>query len=286
VSRSAGQRQIERIGIEIRHAGLRGIEHVQLAQGRRRGRLDDHVEMLAVAGDGQRDGLVGQCPRADRRVIVGADLIDGGGIIRGHDIQTMRRIVQHGRCRVRDADRVFPAEFRRMKRLRWFRRIENDADFIRLENAVGRAPGVVAAAIVVEHRNVLGGTFAEARADLQRVRILVVVAFQRFDFRKSRDVDALFCGGDNVMAAAIHGRTGLDADKAIAAVFVGMRFNFETADHSRAMQELLVVAQLFHMEMRFVREIPLHQQLAGEVVVARERAVVAGGARELGCAVM
>ena len=84
------------------------------------------------------------------------------------------------------------------------------------------------------------------------------------------------------MAAAIDGETRLDADKAIAAGLVRMRVDLETADHAPAMQLLLVVAQLFHVEARLVGEIALDHELAGEIVVPREGPVVAGRASELG----
>ena len=64
LSRTIGQ--IERIRIKVRHARLRGIEHVQLAQCRRSGGLDNNVEMLAVVGNRLRDNLGGRV----REVIV------------------------------------------------------------------------------------------------------------------------------------------------------------------------------------------------------------------------
>ena len=215
-------------------------------------------------------------------MIIATDLIDGGGIVRGQNIQSMRRIVQHSRSRVGHGDGVLPAKFRRVQGVRLVRRIDHDADFVRLENTIGRALGIVTAAIVVEHRNIFSRAFAKAHADLQPMRVLVVVALQRFDFRKARNVDALFFGDDDVMAAAIDRRSGLHADKAVAASFVGMRLDFQTADDAPAVQQLLVVAQLFHVETGFIGEIPLDQELAGEIIVAREWPVIAGRASKLG----
>jgi hypothetical protein len=88
------------------------------------------------------------------------------------------------------------------------------------------------------------------------------------------------------MAATIDRRPGLHADKAVAARFVGMRFDLQTADDAPAVQKLLVVAQLFHVKASFIGEIPLDQELAGEIVVAREGPVIAGRASELGGSVM
>ena len=62
----------------------------------------------------------------------------------------------------------------------------------------------------------------------------------------------------------------LDANKAIAASFVRMRFDFQTADDAPAVQQLLVVAQLFHVKTGFIGKIPLDQELAGKIVVARK----------------
>ena len=51
-----------------------------------------------------------------------------------------------------------------------------------------------------------------------------------------------------------------------------MRLDLQTADHTPAMQALLVMAQLLHVEARLVGEVALDQELAGEIVVPRERA--------------
>ena len=50
------------------------------------------------------------------------------------------------------------------------RRIDDHVERVGLEDPVGRAAVVVAAAIVVEHRHVLGRALDEAHADAERVQ--------------------------------------------------------------------------------------------------------------------
>ena len=52
----------------------------------------------------------------------------------------------------------------------------------RLQDAIGRALRVIAAALVVEHRNFFGRTFTKAHTDLQFVRVFVVLVLKRLDF--------------------------------------------------------------------------------------------------------
>ena len=88
-------------------------------------------------------------------------------------------------------------------------------------------------------------------------------------------LDASSSGDDDVMAATIDRRTGLHADKAVAASFVGCGLT-QTADDAPAVQKLLVVgAAFFHVETSFIGEIPPDEELAGKIIVAREWPVIA-----------
>ena len=57
-----------------------------------------------------------------------------------------------------------------------------------------------------------------------------------------------------------------------------MRLDLEAADDAPAVQLLFMVAQLLHVKARLVGEVALDQELAGEIVVPRERAKIARGA--------
>src|SRR5262245_16497218 len=83
------------------------------------------------------------------------------------------------------------------------------------------------------------------------------------------------------MAAAIYCRSWLNVDKAILTDRVVVRRDLKAADHTPAVQLLLVMAQLLHMKTCLVGEVTLDQKLAGEIVVPRERTIIACGANVL-----
>ena len=94
--------------------------------------------------------------------------------------------------------------------------VDEDVELVRLEDAVGRAAGVVAAAFVVEDRHLLGRAFAPAHADLQRMRQRV--ARELAHLWQPGDVDDFLVRHQDLMAAAIERRTGLDNNIARSAV--------------------------------------------------------------------
>src|SRR6185312_6749553 len=107
------------------------------------------------------------------------------------------------------------------------------------------------------------------------MRIGVVLLDERFDRIELGEIDTVFFGKIDIVSAAIESEAGLDADEASAS---GRRFvlrDLEAAHHAPAVQALLLQAHFIDIVSLFLTEIPLHEQLAGEVVVTRERAYFA-----------
>ena len=150
-------------------------------------------------------------------MIIGADLIDGGGIVSRHDIQPMRRRRAEHAAAWAMAMEFSQLSFGVCKESGVILRINHHINLVGLQNAIGRALGVVTAAVVVEHRNLFGRAFAKAHADCRVWASLSLLLLQRFDRCKLRNVNAFFFAHDDVVPAAIHRRSWLNADKAIAA---------------------------------------------------------------------
>jgi hypothetical protein len=107
------------------------------------------------------------------------------------------------------------------------------------------------------------------------VRSSITLLLKRLNLRQSEQVNAFLFPHNYVVATAVNGESGLDADKTIATRLVRMRFDFEPADHAPTMQLLFVVPHLFHVIARLVGKIALDHQLAGEVVVPGKGSVTA-----------
>jgi hypothetical protein len=153
------------------------------------------------------------------------------------------------------------------------RRIDEDVETVRLENAVGRALGVVAAALVVEDRHLLGGTLAVAHAELQHVQSVVVG--QRLDGGQTGDIDDFLGGDQDLVAAAIERRARLDHHVALAALGRRMLLDPEPTHDAGAVQPRVVMAHLFGVIVGLGRELGDAHHLPGEEVVAHERVELA-----------
>jgi hypothetical protein len=159
--------------------------------------------------------------------------------------------------------------------------IEDNTKLPGLQDTVGRALRVIAAALVVEDRNFFRRTLTKANTDLQLVLFSVTLSLKRLNLRQGKQIETFLFTNDNVVATAIHREAGLDADKTISTSLGRMRFYFKSADHAPAVQQLLVVTQLFHVKTAFVGEIALDQELAREIVIPGERTITASRATVL-----
>jgi hypothetical protein len=83
---------------------------------------------------------------------------------------------------------------------------------------------------------------------------------------------------EDLVPAAIDRRPGLDHHETVATGWLRVLLHREAADNSPAVQALVVVPQLVAVILLFLGEVALDQQLAGEVVIAGERAQRALGA--------
>ena len=83
------------------------------------------------------------------------------------------------------------------------------------------------------------------------------------------------------MAAAIDGGARLDANEAVATLVLVVLHHLEPADHARAVQMQVVVAQFLHEITLLGDEIAGQQQLARPIRIALEGPEVAGGTQHL-----
>ena len=125
------------------------------------------------------------------------------------------------------------------------RRVDHHVDLVRLEDPVGQAARVVAAALVVEHRDRFGAALAVAEADLE------VCARRRRSASRApatageqAEVEALLVAHDDLVPAAVDRGARLDADEPVAAARVRVLHDLEAAHDAPAVQALVVVAQL------------------------------------------
>ena len=187
--------------------------------------------------------------------------------------QTVTRVEENMR-RVREADVEPTDELGTAERAGGHRRIDEHVDIERLQDAVGQAAGVVAPALVVQHRDRLGAALAIAQAELQRMGLLVV-RVERLDRGEEREVEALLLAHDDLVPAAVERRSRLDAHEPVATTRRLVLLHAQPADHSPAVQLTVVMPVLVDEVVLLVGEVALEQQLAREVVVAGERADVA-----------
>ena len=137
------------------------------------------------------------------------------------------------------------------------RRIHDDIDVVRLQDAVRCALGIVAAALVVEYGDLFRRAFPVPQAYLQDMAPLILLLYKRLDRLQTGDVKAFLIAYHNLMPTAVNGSPRLDADKAISAGDLGVRRDFEPADNSPAVQALMVMAQFLDVIPLLVAEVAL-----------------------------
>ncbi len=84
------------------------------------------------------------------------------------------------------------------------------------------------------------------------------------------DVDTLFRGDQDLMAAAVDGCARLDADKTPSALGILMLLHLQSTHYSPAMQPLVMVPHLLLVVLLLVGKVPFGHELSGKVIVALE----------------
>ena len=278
----------DRAAIEGRQrAGAARLKHLydrrRAAALRRRG---DKRE-VRVAGEAE-------CVRAEikRHAVPGKKIVDDQllrifgieGVKRrpyDHGIADPRRIRSQVRCRrpheycARDLRRVDFLEPRDL-------RIDNYVEGVGFEDAVGRAAVVVAAAVVIEHRHVLGRALEEAHTNAKGMQPRGVLLCKVRHFAMAEKVEDLLLGHKDIVAAAIHRGARLHHHVARAAACVRVRRHVEPAHHAPSVQPCLMQAEFLGVIARLRDEVGCAHHLAGEVVVLHEWLEGAGFADGLG----
>ena len=226
-----------------------GVQDVEDPPAHRVGRVCGcDVHAVAVAGDGQGQTGCRQLPRRQGGVVIGGDLVDGAGAggRLGQDVQAMRGVVQGDPGRAGQGDRVLPAQARLVRPMAGWLRVDEDVEFEGLADAVGRAGGVVAAAVVVQDGDVLGRALAVAEADLEGVGhpvpASVAVRGQHGHGRYLAQVEGGLLGDEDFVAAAVDRCSRLDDQVAVLAGGVGVLDDAQAADRPGPVQTLMVVA--------------------------------------------
>jgi hypothetical protein len=152
--------------------------------------------------------------------------------------------------------------------------VDDHAELVAVDDPVGAAAGVVAAAVVVHRGDVLGGALPVADAQLHGVLPGPCfggnVAAGPLLLDQVAEGHHLGMGHDDLVAAAIERVARLDDDELVAAVGVGVLVDVQTADDAGPVQVAVMAAVLAEEVRLLVGEVALEQQLAGEVRVAGE----------------
>ena len=230
--------------------------------------VDDDIDRAAVRRDRERHRRATKACGGTERQRVRIELVERAGIVGVGDEQPPLGLVMRDVARVRDQRRRLPVEARMRRDADRIGRVDLDLERKALEDAVRRAGGIVAAAIVEQYRNVLDRTFAIGEAEAQVVGFVIRLVDQRLDRREIRQRDHFGFDHQNVLAAAIDRAAGLQHHQAIAAGRVRMLHEIEPADDAGAMQPLVMQPKFLADIGLLVGEVALHQQLSGEVVVA------------------
>ena len=203
-------------------------------------------------------------------------LIERRGRGPGEDKQPAVRFVERDGDRLGDVEAAGPpTQFWRVDRCGKGRRVDDHVEREQLEDAVRRALGVVAAALVVEDRNLLGRTFAPRETEFENVGLRVLRLNERVDRGDAGDVEGLLVRDQDVVPAAVDGRSGAQDHQPVLAVRVRVLADLQSAHDASPVQALVMQPDLLAEEPLLVGEVPLHQELAGEIMVADKRARLA-----------
>jgi hypothetical protein len=94
------------------------------------------------------------------------------------------------------------------------------------------------------------------------------------------NIDTLLFPNENLAAAAVNCRAGLDADIPVTASWLLMLFYLESADDSPAVKPLVVMPQFVDVITLLVIEIPFHQKFSRKIMIASKWPNIAPEATE------
>src|SRR6185437_14763101 len=123
--------------------------------------------------------------------------------------------------------------------------------------------------------NLLGRAFAPRETEFENVSLRVLRLNKRVDRGHARDVEGLLVRDEDVVTAAVDGRSGAQDHQPVLAVRVRVLADLQSAHDASPMQALVMQPDLLAEEPLLVGEVPLHQQLAGEIVVSGQGARLA-----------
>ena len=166
------------------------------------------------------------------------------------------------------------------------RRVDLQLYDVALQNAVRCAARVVARTFVVQHRHLLGWTFAVAQAQAQGVRLVVGRLLELAERLELVQVDHVLLDHQHMVAAAVDRAARFEQQQPVAAGGVGVLQHAQPAHDAGAVQALVVQAQRFFEVGLLVNQVARHDAFAPEPVVLQQRTRRAFGAGRCGFVVV